>query len=253
MTATERQKVTRDLEAAYWVQVFAEANALESSDSSSDSGADSESDAESDADLVSTSILTAIQLLHSQRYINERRPIIKDSSQLRLTLTEWIDSQPQIFRRHLRVNPDTFYALCRAIGDDPIFKNNSQNEQIPVDQQIAVALYRFGHFGNGTNMSDVGLWAGFGHGTVDRITRRVIVAATRATFRKAAVRWVTDEEREAAKDWVAEAAVPGWRNGWLMVDGSLIPLAARPGHFGSAWFDRKCNYSLNLQVRVLIF
>jgi hypothetical protein len=33
-----------------------------------------------------------------------------------------------------------------------------------------------------------------------------------------------------------------------MVDGTLIPLFQQPVFFGNVWFDRKSNYSLNLQV-----
>lgn len=33
-----------------------------------------------------------------------------------------------------------------------------------------------------------------------------------------------------------------------MVDGTLIPLFEKPGHHGEAYFDRKSNYSLNVQV-----
>jgi len=52
-----------------------------------------------------------------------------------------------------------------------------------------------------------------------------------------------------AKDWVEKQSCPAWRNGWLMVDGTLVPLFRRPGYFGNVFFDRKSNYSLNVQVR----
>lgn len=38
-----------------------------------------------------------------------------------------------------------------------------------------------------------------------------------------------------------------------MVDGTLVPLFMRPGFFGNTWFDRKSNYSLNVQVSCIIF
>ena len=52
-----------------------------------------------------------------------------------------------------------------------------------------------------------------------------------------------------AKDWVEKQSCLAWRNGWLMVDGTLVPLFRRPGYFGNVFFDRKSNYSLNVQVR----
>jgi hypothetical protein len=33
-----------------------------------------------------------------------------------------------------------------------------------------------------------------------------------------------------------------------MVDGSLVPLYARPAFYGNVFFDRKSNYSMNVQV-----
>ena len=37
-----------------------------------------------------------------------------------------------------------------------------------------------------------------------------------------------------------------------MVDGTLIPLYVRPHWYGKSYFDRKNDYSLNVQVRVLV-
>lgn len=69
-------------------------------------------------------------------------------------------------------------------------------------------------------------------------------------FRRMANRWPTPEATEKAKQWVEEQSCPFWRDGWLMVDGTLVPLWSRPGFFGNTFFDRKSNYSLNVQVRV---
>lgn len=32
------------------------------------------------------------------------------------------------------------------------------------------------------------------------------------------------------------------------MDGTLVPLTYRPFWFGESYFDRKCNYSLNIQI-----
>src|SRR5258707_14923642 len=39
-----------------------------------------------------------------------------------------------------------------------------------------------------------------------------------------------------------------WRPCFCMVDGTLIPLASKPGLFGEQFFDCKSNYSLSLMV-----
>jgi hypothetical protein len=163
----------------------------------------------------------------------------------------WLLAPPQRadhFRQSLRVSPLTFDKLVSALEDDPIFFNNSNSPQLPVDEQVAVALYRFGHDGNAASMQAVANWAGLGKGTVHLITRRVMTAVLRPGFMQEAVRMPTATEKEAAKRWVQQHSCKAWRNGWCFVDGTLVPLDQRPTWYGESYFDRKCNYSLNLQV-----
>jgi len=62
------------------------------------------------------------------------------------------------------VTPHTFDKLREKIEHDPVFFNNSNNAQIPVEEQLAIALYRFGHDGNAASQASVGLmgWRGKG-------------------------------------------------------------------------------------------
>ena len=55
-------------------------------------------------------------------------------------------------------------------------------------------------------------------------------------------------EKQEASDWVESVSCHAWRLGFCMVDGTLIPLASKPGHFGEQFFDCKSNYSLSLMV-----
>ena len=70
----------------------------------------------------------------------------------------------------------------------------------------------------------VTLWAGVGYGTVGLFTSRVMAATCSDRFCHAALRWASDKAKEAAKAWVENASCPAWWNGWLMVDGTLVPL-----------------------------
>ncbi|KAJ7125825.1 hypothetical protein C8R43DRAFT_898044, partial [Mycena crocata] len=132
------------------------------------------------------------------------------------------------FRQELRVSPVTFDALVAALGNDSIFFNNSNHPQLPVDQQLAVALYRFGHDGNAASIQGVANWAGLGKGTVHLITRRVMTAVLCPGFMQSAVHMPTAEEKEKAKCWVAKHSCNRWRHGWCFVDGTLVPLDERP-------------------------
>lgn len=51
-----------------------------------------------------------------------------------------------------------------------------------------------------------------------------MIAILRKELRGEAVNWVTDEEKEQVKEWVEEHSCHSWRDGWCMVDGTLVPL-----------------------------
>ena len=131
-----------------------------------------------------------------------------------------------------------------------VFHKNSQNAQHLVAKQLAIALYHFGHFGNAASTLKVALWSGVGYGTVDLIIKRVMTAVCWESFQHRTLHWADESEKEAAKMWVEENSCPAWRDGWLMVDGTLVPLFAHPGFYGNTWYDRKSNYSMNVQVHV---
>ena len=271
-TLTERTSAVNALHQEYLLNLIAEAEA-QFYDNGSDSEYSEVDDLSSDSDLAkdgSTShsssssclsssedelipttsdmLLSSMGNLYSQRYLVDRGKILKDQTQLYLLLNHYKLERPEIFRSYLRIDPKCFNDLVTVIQDDPIFHNNSNYAQMPVAEQLAIALYRFGHYGNASSTLKVALWAGVGFGTVPLVTNRVLAALCSERFRKSALRWPSDTARMAAKAWVAEASCPEWGDGWLMVDGTLIPLHVRPGFFGNVFFDRKSNYSMNVQV-----
>ncbi|KAF8197180.1 hypothetical protein K438DRAFT_1967427 [Mycena galopus ATCC 62051] len=185
---------------------------------------------------------------YSQRYEMPRDSFPRGPAFLRHILGPMKDSRPDLFRQELRVSPLTFDQIVAKIADDPVFANNSSNAQMPVEDQLAIALFRFGHSGNAAGLQKVANWAGVGKGTITLVTRRVMTAVLRPDFMSEAVRMPTAVEKEDTKAWVEAHSCKGWCNGWCMVDGTLVPLFDRPFWFGESYFDRKCNYSLNIQV-----
>jgi hypothetical protein len=189
-----------------------------------------------------------IDEMYENRYEMPRDTLPRGPARLPHVLYELKTLRPDKFRETLRVTPATFDALAQRIGSDPVFSNNSNNDQIPVPEQLAIALYRFGHDGNAASLQSVADWAGIAKGTVLLCTRRVMTAVLRQDFRDEAVHMPEEEEKNAAKDWVEQHSCRGWRGGWCFVDGTLIPLYSRPAWYGESYFDRKCRYSLNVQV-----
>ncbi|TFY79482.1 hypothetical protein EWM64_g4525 [Hericium alpestre] len=171
--------------------------------------------------------------MYAHRYQVPQEPLPRPPADLPHVLNVLKTSHPYRFRQQLRVTPYTFDRLV---------------DKMPVEWQVAIVLYRFGRYGNGASLLDVAAWAGIGEGTVVDVTRRVITALLRQELVNEAVRFPTDGEKESAREWVEKHSCRAWRNGFYFVDGTLVPLYERPNWYGESYFDRKCNYSLNIQI-----
>lgn len=264
---SDRQKHTNALLEAFILQTILEAQESASVHDTASTGSNWETDSEkarnSDNDSnassgwgmdiedecsVSDMVIEACHKLYKNFYIEERRKIPKTCENLNILLTQYKTGFPDIFRSYLRITPECFDTLLESIQHHEAFQNNSNNPQMPVERQLAIALYRFGYFGNGLSTLKVALWAGIGYGTVRECTNRVMRACCDERFRRVVMQWPSAEQIMEAKEWVEANSCPAWREGWLMVDGTLIPMFQRPHHFGSAYFDQKSNYSENVQV-----
>jgi hypothetical protein len=177
--------------------------------------------------------------------------LVAKCSQLDLILVNFKFHDPKRFRHNLRVSASTFDRLLEMIETHTIFLNDTNNSQGPVSRQLAIAMFRFGHNGNAASVEAVAQWAGVSAGTIVNCTRRVIIAFL--ALHDSAIRWPSEDEKEKSKEWVEMVSCYAWRDGFCMVDGTPIVLFQKPGYHGEAYFDRKSNYSLNLQVRLTLF
>jgi hypothetical protein len=198
-------------------------------------------------DKLATDIQT-LKAIRETRYLSPRDPVAK-SGNIHLAWVYAGDPKDHNrFTNMLRVSPYVFSAILDLIKDHEVFTNNSNVPQTPVDQQLAVALYRLGRYGNAASVEDVARVAGCSEGSVVNFTDRVFTAieSLHDTF----VRPLTPEEKEAEKIWMDEhLGFKGlWREGWLMYDGTIVVLFAKPGLNGQGYYTRKANYGLNVQV-----
>lgn len=157
------------------------------------------------------------------------------------------------FINMLRVSPFVFEFLLLIIKDHPIFQNDSNTPQAPVDVQLAVTLYRMGRYGNGASLEDLARTAGCSEGSVELYTSRCFTAIE--SLQRIFVRSLTEEEKEVEKQWIDEhVGFQGlWREGYLMYDGTIVVLYAKPAKNGDAYFTRKSNYGLNVQVYMIYY
>jgi hypothetical protein len=210
-------------------------------------GTDSDTDEERTIMMGMTADL--LQVIIETRVLNPN--LVAKCSQLDLILIDFKFHDPKRFRLNLRVSANTFDNLLKMIETDPIFLNDGRYSQAPVSNQLAIAMFRFGHNGNAASVDAVAQWAGVSAGTVVNCTRRVMIAFL--ALHDSAIRWPSMEEKEMSKQWVETVSCYAWRDGYCMVDGTPIVLFQKPGFHGEAYFDRKSNYSLNLQVRITLF
>jgi len=174
-----------------------------------------------------------------------KNPTIMKASQIHL-LEHWRHSNLDQYRRRVRVNPNIFDGIVNKICGHKIFHNNSNVPQTPIEVQLAIFLFRAGHYRNTASPEAIGHWAGVSLGTVVNCTNRVMVALL--SLHDELVHLPTAEEKESAKVWVAGQVCPKWSDGHLMVDGTKISLFQQPGLHGNAWFDKNRSYLLDCQV-----
>ena len=96
-----------------------------------------------------------ISLLEGSRYLNDRHPIPKLGN---LDLAWQYAQNPNDHHRFvnmLRVTPLVFQTILNLIEGHAIFQNDSHNPQAPVEQQLAVTLFRMGQYRYGSSVEDI--------------------------------------------------------------------------------------------------
>src|SRR5258708_4952096 len=101
---------------------------------------------------------------------------VSKCSQLGLVLTCYKEDDAPCFHQNLCFSPHTFDVLVSLIQDSLRFQNDSQNEQMLVPSQLAIALFHFSHFGSAASVDAIAQWAGCSAGAVINSTCRVIKA-----------------------------------------------------------------------------
>jgi len=219
-------------------------------DSSSSSSSSSEDDSSDDMESERASTSRLVESLLTRRYLRRRVTLPKSSALIDNCLNFYRYHRPDLFRQQARISPNAFALLVSIIQPMPCFNTNSHVPQIAIEKQLLLTLKRLGSYGNGSSLANLAQWAGVGEGTVDKVTRRVLQAVIESGLRERHVFWPASGSgrRERAKKIVAEKVIAGWNGGWCMIDGTLVPLYSKPHYFGERFFDRKSNYSVNVQV-----
>jgi hypothetical protein len=204
-----------------------------------------------DSHQLRQQLLSDLTILHgidTTRYLNPRTHVLKCGN---LHLAFNYAQNPHDHDRFLnmvRISPQAFHVLLTLIEDHPIFCNKSFVPQTAVEIQLAVTLFHMGRFGNGASLEDIARNCGISEGSVEAFTSRCFDAIE--SLHDLFVRLPTAEEKEIEKRWMSEhVGFEGlWKEGWVMYDGTIVVLYAKPGLNGDAYYTRKANYGLNAQV-----
>ena len=175
------------------------------------------------------------QALKEQRYLFPRTPIPKSNwafdilpflSNLRFRVALWID-------RH------SFQYICQLIRNDPVFSNQSNCKQTPVNQQLQCALYKLRHDGSASSyIQSTSYWEVL-EGHVYKTTSRVVEAL--CNLKNKVIEWPKEDEKRM------ESMKNDSREGFLGCVGKLdstdIALKNKPGgaYNGEIFFTRKKN------------
>ena len=201
------------------------ASSTSSRSSNSNMEASSSSDGNKDSDNIHLENMShyanLLELILATHVLNPTN--VPKCSQLYLVLVEYKEDDPKCFRRNLRVSPSTFDALVVCLEDHPIFHNKSHTaQQYPIEIQLVIVPFRFGHDGNAASVKSSAQWAGVSVGMVVKVTRRVIIASL--ALHDEVIHWPSAAEKEVAKEWVEANLCPVWRDGFCMVYFNLDPL-----------------------------
>ncbi|KAI0721742.1 hypothetical protein C8Q72DRAFT_890274 [Fomitopsis betulina] len=204
---------------------WGETDSLASTSSGEDADDEGAGGAESDSDLdkdntfmnpepsqLGRHVCKRIEEMYVKRYEKSHTEYPHGPVYMPHLLTVLKERHPDLFREELRVTPFTFDRLLARIGNDPIFSNQSNNDQMPLADQVAITLFRFGHSGNGVRLTRVAAWSGYAKGTILLTTCQVMMAILRKEFMEEAVLPVTEDEKEVSKRWVEAHSCRAWRN-----------------------------------------
>ena len=90
--------------------------------------------------------------VYAQHYYNVCQPILKTTINMQILLNDYKFNQPEIYQSYLQIIASCFDDLVTIIHDDEIFFNSSNNDQMPVEEQVAISLHRFRHYGNAASI-----------------------------------------------------------------------------------------------------
>lgn len=198
-------------------------------------------------------VLSLLCTLLTTRTLADRVPVTKSNSHLHLVLGAYHERHPHKFRRSLRMDQETFDVLLRRLAPHPVWHNNSNVQQRPVEYQLVYALYRFSHYSNG-RAEDIADSAAARARSCSPQSGPLLRSWVLPVWRRSAC---THSASGGKQEPRACKAVSGRPVGVSVLPASLAHARwhvsiSLPFLHGTAMFDRKKRYSISVQVRASV-
>jgi len=122
-----------------------------------------------------------------------------------------------------------------------VFFRSRGGAQVDLQLQLAINLYRPGHYGNACSVDAVADLFGVSVGAVVKSSRRVVKALV--SLAPVHIRWPNAQRREQLSSY--ETSKFGFQGCIGATDGTTFPLAYQPALHPWTYYDRKSRYSLS--------
>jgi hypothetical protein len=107
-----------------------------------------------------------------------------------LVLVLYKEDDHKHFWQNLHINPE----------ENTVFASDGLQNQLPVNKQLVIIFFHFGHYRNAVSVEAIAQWAGVSAGMVINVTRQMMLAFL--VFHDTVVQWPSMQEREEVKEWV---------------------------------------------------
>ena len=180
------------------------------------------------------------EALAEERYM-EPRVFVPKSDWARNILPKYSDIR---WRSFARMSPESFRHILGLISNNPLFYNNANPQQTPIETQLKIALWRLGNDGSASGFRPSASQWGVSEGHINDCTRRVITALFQ--LREQYIKWpsATERRRESINNDERE----GFLGAIGKADNTDIVLQCKPGgEFNDeAFWNKKKRYALDL-------
>ena len=183
-------------------------------------------------------VMLGLTSLLGTRYLEQRNfHVVKSKYWFHHILPKYDDHR---FKVIMRMNSDNFQKLVSILVCHPIFQNNSNNLQAPVELQLAILLRRIG---SKENIFEICSRFGIAEGTVYLFCKRAMIAIF--SLKRILIKWPTGEAKQDVHEGFKK--IGGMENVIGAIDGSHIGLANAPLKQPETYWNRKKRYSIQLQ------